>query len=171
MKPINQAERRKAFLNFLLFFIITIGVIVLLIFFSIQVPFKENANWRNKIAQVENERLFQQSFNNKMEEAMKLIDSMNVTQADPINDNKINNKLNEMASMLNDSVSVKVLYTNIVQSLQDLQRVKQSLRNAYAQTDDADETKQKMAAIQQELIKCQTAYSQQNLIIQQLQNR
>lgn len=166
MKPLNQAERRNAFLTFLLFFIITIAVIVVLIFFSVQVPFKENEHWRNEMAQVENERLFLESFNVKMENAMQLLDSMSTTQNDPIADSRINSKLNEMAAMLNDSISVKNLYNNVVQNLQDMQRAKQNLRNAYAQSDDADETKRKMADLQTELDKCTAAYNQQKQIIQ-----
>lgn len=170
MKPLNQAERGKAFFNFIIFFIITIAVIVTLVFFSVQIPFKENERWRNEIAQVDNERIFLQAFNVKMEDAMRLLDSMSTTQNDPIADTRINNKLSEMATMvMNDSMSVKQLYNNVVTNLQGLQMAKQNLRNAYAKGDDANETQEKMADIQAELVKCQAAYNQQSQIIQQLQ--
>lgn len=167
MKPLNQEERRRTFLNFLLFFIITTAVVVTLVLFSVQVPFKENERWRRQIAQMDNEYTFRQSFNAKMEYAMRLLDSMSTTQNDPLSDTKIANKLNEMANMaMNDSVSLRQFYNNVINNLQGLQRAKQTLRSAYANSDDANETQRKMQDLQIQLTQCQNNYNQ---LMQKLQ--
>lgn len=76
MQPSNQQERNKAFWNFLLFFCITVGVIVVTMLFSFQVPFKERDMLRKKQTMADNQRLTLLSFSNKMQSTLNMIDSM-----------------------------------------------------------------------------------------------
>jgi hypothetical protein len=132
MQPLNQAERRKAFINFILFFIITIAVVVTTVFFSVQVPFKQNALLREEIALVERERSFADAFVVKMSETMNKLDSVNLPdqKVPELVDGQIKDNLNKLNIMIsNDSVSSKSMYQNVVLSLEDLRNTKKQLRD------------------------------------------
>lgn len=53
MEPLNKEERTKAFLLFIVIFIVTVGIVISAVFFSIEVPRKENSSLkeRNKVLQ------------------------------------------------------------------------------------------------------------------------
>jgi Tfp pilus assembly protein PilX len=71
MKPLNQAERSSAFLNFLLLFMLTIAVIMTVIFFSIKVPFKQNEHLRYRITLNERDQEFAASFSLLLKETLE----------------------------------------------------------------------------------------------------
>lgn len=133
MRPLNAAERNQAFRNFLLFFIITIAVIIAAVFFSIQVPFKENDQLKDKIAVTEKQRDFSEQFADKMETTIKLLDSVNLAnvRAELI-DGAIDDNLRNMQAMIKSDtlVPVKNLYTNVVENFYDLKNAKKQLRDA-----------------------------------------
>lgn len=70
MKPSNQAERSSAFVNFLLLFSVTIALVVAVIFFSIKVPFRQNEQLRQRMADMQNEREFSDAFTGVLKEAV-----------------------------------------------------------------------------------------------------
>src|SRR5438067_10648036 len=109
MKPINRAERKKAFWNFLLFFLITVAVIVAAVLFSVQVPFKENDRLRKEADVAYNEKVFLQGFEIRMQETMNLLDSVNLSDRAFWFNNRIDHNIKEMTGLLNDSLSVKGL--------------------------------------------------------------
>src|SRR3954464_538814 len=97
MRPNNLVERSKAFSNFLIFFIITIGVILTCVFFSFKVPLQENEQFRAErdtlLTQKDNREYFLQ----RMENTMGLLDSVNSNKADAENiDANIGSSLTEM---------------------------------------------------------------------------
>jgi predicted PurR-regulated permease PerM len=132
MQPVNQAERSKAFLNFLLFFIITIVFILGAVFFSVQVPFKQNAKLQEQVAAFDNEKTLAERFANKLNETIGYFESVNKQDSQPERvNNQITQNLNELGSMINaDSTLFKGLYQNIINSLYDLQAAKKDLRGA-----------------------------------------
>ena len=133
MSPHNQAERSHAFRNFLLFFILTVALIIAAVFFSIQVPLKHNEQLREQLTLVENERTFSSTFVNKMSETMNLLDSIMLNEVQgkaELIDGKITENLQKMNAMINDSLSGKSLYRNVVLNFADLQRAKKQLRDA-----------------------------------------
>src|SRR5687767_11688280 len=100
MPPTNQDARRRSFLYFLLFFVITIGVITTTILFSFQVPFKENQKLRKEMDIAENEKAFMQSFGIKLEETMNMLDSVNLSADNAyLLDNKISRNIDAMLTM------------------------------------------------------------------------
>ncbi|CAN5750843.1 hypothetical protein BH10BAC3_BH10BAC3_36400 [soil metagenome] len=132
MQPVNQAERRKAFTNFLLFFLATIVLILAAVFFSVQVPFKQNDKLQEQVAAIESERTLAERFSNKLNETLGYFESVNKPgiQSEMVND-KINQNLSAMTSMISvDSTSLKGLYQNVITSLYDLQGAKKDLRGA-----------------------------------------
>ncbi len=133
MKPHNQSERNKALGSFLLFFIITVCLIVTAVFFSFQVPFKQNDQLHEQMKLVENERTFAASFTDKMTETMNLLDSVMLNEVQvksELIDGKITENLQKMDAMISDSLPQKNLYKNIVLSFAQLQNAKKQLREA-----------------------------------------
>ena len=128
MKPVNSTERKKAFYNFLIFFSITIAVLVTGLLFSFQVPFKENNKLRKEMDIAENEKSFLQLYEIKMQETMNLLDSVNLAANVYRYDNAINNNIKAMNAMLTDSVKVKGLCSKILDNLKNLQVAKEQLR-------------------------------------------
>ncbi len=116
---------------FLLFFVITIGVITTTILFSFQVPFKENQKLRKEMDRAENEKAFLQSFEIKLEETMNLLDSVNLSAENAyLMDSKISRNIDQMLTMSSsDSLSIKGMINVIIDNLKNLQLAKKQLRD------------------------------------------
>lgn len=63
MQPLNRAERSNAFFRFLLLFLITVAMVVAVVFFSTQVPWKENDKLRQTISRLKDEKTGSETFN------------------------------------------------------------------------------------------------------------
>ncbi len=137
MKPLNQSERKKAFGNFLLFFIITIAVIITAVFFSIRVPFKQNEYLLQQMDLAGNERAFAESFKNKMQETMNWLDSVNLKPNADMIDSRISNNITRMTQMAESDSTMNSFYLGIVQTLNNLQQAKFALRTQLAKNENA----------------------------------
>ena len=157
MKAINQAERQKAFLSFLLFFAITIVVVITIVFFSIQVPFRQNDQLREQMTRIENEKIFLSGFKTKMEETMSLLDSTTRVDNPILLDTRITRNISEMDAMINDSISMKNIYSHITEILVGIQTAKQQVRKAAGNEAVIADLKQKAIDLKSDLDKCQTA--------------
>ncbi len=132
MEALNQPERRKALTSFLIFFIITVALIVAAVLFSVDVPFKQNVQLREQMSIVEKERDFAEKFVVKMGETINLLDSINKNeiQSPEILDNRIKGNVGVMSEMIeNDSISQKTLYKFIVNTFAELRLAKKDLRD------------------------------------------
>ena len=131
MKPKNSKERRNSFLKFLLLFIVTVGFIVVTIFFTFQIPKKENSILKEEIKAVKKERLFQEDFQLEMNRVKSMIDSLDAPgqnfsyQNSLISDNLVD--LQELIPTKDSEVNYE-LYKGIVNSLVDLQESKKRLK-------------------------------------------
>ncbi len=153
MKPLNAAERKKAFVRFLIFFISTTLLIVLAIFFGVQVPFKQNEELRKQISVNEREKGFTETFAAKMDETKHLLDSVNraEVQAELV-DGKISENLKKMNAMIdNDSIGAKKLYQDVVQNFADLQFAKKQLRDASGKDANLSENLKQIEALKSDL--------------------
>lgn len=72
---LNAKERNEAFIKFILFFLITVAVIVGAVYFDALLPDKENEVLRQRITSLENQFYNQEQFVAIMEETKTLIDS------------------------------------------------------------------------------------------------
>lgn len=77
MKPLNTPERKKAFLNFILFYTITTLLIVLAVYFGMRVPFKQNDRLNAQLSVYEKEKEFAITFSKGASEAKAMLDSIN----------------------------------------------------------------------------------------------
>ena len=158
MKPVNQAERRRAFTNFMLFFIATIALIIAAVFFSVQVPFKQNNKLQAQVSAIENEKSLAERFANKLNETMGYFESVNKPdmQSEMLND-KITQNLSAMTSMISvDSTMFKGLYQNVITTLYEYQGAKKDLRGASSLDASVGELQSKLSQCQAELTSLRT---------------
>ena len=155
MQVQNSKERKKAFWNFLVFFVVTIGLVITTVFFSVQVPFKQNQKLQGEIARIEKERAQAEQFALKMNEAIGLFEKVNQNgEQTELIDANITKNLNELNSMIGkDSTELRMLYNNVIVSLYDLQASKKKARSISA--DDAS-----IAEVRNQLQDCQNKYAQ-----------
>ncbi|MCW3105916.1 MAG: hypothetical protein JWQ09_422 [Segetibacter sp.] len=166
MEPLNQPQRRKAFINFLIFFTITAILIIATVFLSVQVPFKQNDQLREQMSRVEKEKDFTEVFLNKMNATNNLLDSLDKKDGNvDLIDGKIKEKLTDMDAMIEkDSLAVKDLYQNIVANLSQIHAAKKELRDATSKDASLGDLKQQISQLKDDL-----ARSQNNVVILQTQ--
>jgi len=75
-KILNSKERNEAFLKFLLFFCITVALIIIAVYFNFRLPLKENSKLREKITLQTQEEMNQEKFTENMDKAMAYLDSL-----------------------------------------------------------------------------------------------
>ncbi|GAA0543367.1 type VI secretion system TssO [Chitinophaga japonensis] len=146
MKVLNRQERTTAFLWFLLFFVVTVGLFVLAVFFNYQVPVKENAELRKELNTFRKEQAFQASFLQDAEKIKVNLDSINMPNQNAIYmDQEIAKRLSNMHHAIpKDVVTHYNLYDNYVQVGLSLLQSKQQLRNLQDAQKSIAELKEKV---------------------------
>lgn len=128
MQPSNQQERKKAFWNFLLFFCITVGVIVVTMLFSFQVPFKERDMLRKKADATENHELILMKFAQGMDSIINMIDNLENEKNSFIMKNRIEKNIDDLSDVArSDSTWMREMLINVAANLKDLTSTKLSL--------------------------------------------
>ncbi|MEO6328782.1 MAG: type VI secretion system TssO [Ginsengibacter sp.] len=170
MQPTNTSQRTKAFLNFLLLFILSIGIIITTVFFSIEVPFKQNNDLRKQINIVQRDRVFSSNFLTEMSGIIAMLDSVNNTSRPDFLDGQISENINKLSSKVNaDSVYDKNLYMSIMQNLVDFQLAKKQLREVTSKADDVNDLKRQNEELRTRLDDSKAQIN--NLMIQLTQRR
>ena len=167
MKPLNTEERKKSFTTFLLFFIITIALIVGAVYFGIQIPFAQNARLKEQVARFQKENAAAESFAQKLAATKGLLDTVNKNgvQATVI-DGQILDNIKALNSMVgSDSSANKQLYQTMVQCLDNQQIALKQLRDASGKDANLANTAQELAQTKMDLATCKS----QNLQLQQMQ--
>lgn len=77
---INSKERTQAYFKFLLFFVITMVVVVLAIFFDFYTPTKENKLLKDEVYLQRRQEANQQKFVEKSKRAIALLDSLYISK-------------------------------------------------------------------------------------------
>ena len=160
MTPLNAEARRKAFITFLLFFTGTAALLIIAIFFGVQVPFKQNEKLREQLAVAQKTKTFSEGFESRMDEMKRLMDSVNRpgVQAELV-DGAITQKLTMMNTSISDSAATPKLYHDIVNAYADLQAAKKSVRDASSKDDvvknsqaQIEDLKQQVMSLNQQLM-------------------
>ncbi|MFT4092332.1 MAG: type VI secretion system TssO [Niabella sp.] len=172
MKPLNVHERQKAFQRFLLFFILTLAVIVTAIFFGVKIPYAENEKLQEQLAVVEKENHFRDDFTSAMGEAQSLLDTVNMDpQKSGLLDGRITQKIQEMDAMIaKNEVTSKGLYNQVIKALNNTQSDKKGLRAASNKDSVVAMYNAQIQELKNSLAKWQESYNQlqtQNLILRQ----
>jgi hypothetical protein len=131
MKSLNVKQRRKAFISFLLLFLLTSSLVVLIVFFNYKVPEKENNYLHNRLNYLNIEAQQTLNFAEKMDQVKGLIDSIGIkgTNVD-YTEQLISTKLALMRAkyVAEDSTS-NGMYNNIILTYLELKEAKIELLN------------------------------------------
>ena len=171
MEPKNSAARKKTFLSFLLLFVLSTAIIVVLAFSSTRVPIKDNDILKKQVAALDHEREFSKNFMAQMTAIASLLDSINTTaisSADLI-DGEISTgitKLNVMVDL--DSVQNKDLYRSVVLNISDLQRAKKQLRKATEADTDINKANRENELLTNQLEQCKNKRDELQLKVMEM---
>jgi hypothetical protein len=161
MQPKNKPERTKAFINFLLLFLLSIVIIVTTVFFSTDVPVKQSNDLRRQLHEVEKERVIAAHFLTKMSEIGEMVDSVNNSRDPDFIDTKIKEKISYLQVKAdNDTVYHQRLYQSVVKNMYDLWKAKKQLRESNGFSDKVTQLENEKAAVQQKLDKVTDQYNE-----------
>ena len=134
MEVLNKKERSSSFLLFLLMFVICVGVLLVAIFFSYQLPWKENAVLRQENKSLQFEYAYQKRFIDALEKVDQQIDSLDGAKGDFIFlDKSISSDLIAIRSKIpKDSLDDRKMYENMILTYKKLLDSKRSLKQVEA---------------------------------------
>lgn len=169
MEPKNKTDRVKAFMNFLLLFLLCIAVIITTVFFSIQVPFKQNDELRRQISIIQRERAFATDFLTEMTGIVSMLDTVSRAPNPDLLDRDIAENIKSLDSKVKnaDSVYGINLYQNVVQNMYELQRAKKQARQAGTSEEEISKLQKANADLTSQL----ETYKSLNAILQANQRR
>jgi hypothetical protein len=146
---LNSQERTQAFLKFLLFFLITVVLIIIAIFFNYRLPVRENKMLQEEVDVARTQEFYQQKFVRQMQAAVLLLDSLDKKN---VNFEQINVQLGAKMNELNglqqkDSSVYGQMNKEIVYRLQQLKDDKKIIL-------DLNTNATKLPGVQAELDNC-----------------
>jgi hypothetical protein len=166
MEPKNKTERKKTFYSFLLLFLLSTAIIVLLAFSSTRVPVKVNSLLQKQVEVSDHEREFSINFLSQMTSIVTLLDTVNATTSSnaEVIDEKISMGLGKLTNIIEtDSVQSKELFRFVVQNLSDLQRAKKQLRKSTEGSSDINSLKRDNEMLDNKLEECKSKNDQLTL--------
>ena len=92
MEVLNHKQRSRAYWFFVLFFAITVAVLVSAIFFNAYFPFKENSLLKKENAKMQKEMEIQDKFSFQLEKVKVAVDSMGMPNQNDFFNEKDGNK-------------------------------------------------------------------------------
>jgi hypothetical protein len=149
MQPLNKSDRKKAFTNFLPLFLLCIIIITTTIFFSLQVPFKQNERLLKEMRSYVKEREFSTDFMTQMSDIAGMLDTINTKALKPdLLDGRITESIKKLNLKIDaDSASDKTLYRSVVFVLSDIQTAKKQLREITGKDLNADELRKQIEGL------------------------
>ena len=148
MHPLNKAKRKKTFTNFLLLFILSIAIITTTIFFSIQVPLKQNDQLLREMRSGARDREFLAAFTTDLSGIAGMLDTINTKAQKPdLLDGSITESIKRLNTKVEaDSSADKSMYRSVVFILSDLQAAKKQLRDKTGNAANADDLRKQLDA-------------------------
>jgi uncharacterized membrane-anchored protein YhcB (DUF1043 family) len=137
-KALNAKERNKAFLKFLLFFVLTLALVIGAIYFDFRLPIRENNYLQKEIDQQRQIEHNQENFVNTMNDAVRLLDSLDKPSTDFTQINaQLEQKLLELDGLKQKDYSAYgKMDKAIVDKFWELSRAKPKLRKLDADEND-----------------------------------
>lgn len=122
MEVLNKKERSRAFSFFILFFVITVIVLLAAVFFNAYFPFKENSLLKTENTKLKKEMEKQDEFSFQLEKVKAAVDSIGVPgQNDFFNEKLSLSILADMYKKLpKDTLKNKIMYNNTILTFKDL---------------------------------------------------
>ncbi|KNB63062.1 type VI secretion system TssO [Chryseobacterium sp. Hurlbut01] len=130
MEVLNQKQRNKAYWFFVLFFVITVAVLVSAVFFNAYFPFKENSLLKKENVKMQKEMEIQDKFSFQLEKVKAAVDSMGMPKQNDFFNEKLS--LSILADMYNqlpkDTLKNKNMYNNTIMTYKDLIDAKKQIK-------------------------------------------
>jgi peptidoglycan hydrolase CwlO-like protein len=159
MKALNAKERNRAFLKFLLFFVFTLVLVVTAIYFDFKLPLKENSYLQKQIDQQRQIEHNQENFVNAMNEAVRLLDSLDKPGTDMTQiDAQLDQKMIELDGLKQKDLSAYgKMDRAILDKFLDLKRAKPKLKKLEEDEDKLARMKADLNDANTKLEEAQTA--------------
>ena len=122
MEVLYHKQRNRAYWLFVLFFVITVAVLVSAIFFNAYFPFKENSLLKKENIKMQKEMEIQDNFSFQVEKVKAAVDSIGMPQQNDFFNEKL--ALSILADMYKqlpkDTMKNKNMYNNTILAYKDL---------------------------------------------------
>ncbi|QYS89940.1 type VI secretion system TssO [Flavobacterium davisii] len=130
MEILNKKERSKAFVSFVLFFVISVTVFMSALLFNTYFPFRENELLKTENFKLKKEIEIQNKFSFQLEKVKTTVDSINApSQNDFFNEKLALSLLAEMYNQLpKDTLKNKIMYNNTIMAFKDLIDAKKQVK-------------------------------------------
>src|SRR5882757_10755206 len=155
---LNSKERNEAFLKFLLFFVVTLILVILAIYFNFRLPVRENKMLQDEIETQRQQDMNQTKFVAKMQEAVILLDSLGKGGPGTEQINlQLNGKLAELSGLqLKDNNIYGKMDKAIVEKFSDLQSLKRRLQTLQEKEDQISRMEAELNNTKTQLIQAQS---------------
>ena len=130
MEVLNKRQRNNAYLFFVLFFLITVAILITAVFFNAYFPFKENSLLKAENARMKKEMEIQNKFSFQLEKVKAAVDSIGMPkQNDFFNEKLALSTLADMYKQLpKDTLKNKNMYNNTIMTYKDLIDAKKQVK-------------------------------------------
>lgn len=149
---LNSQERNQAFFKFLLFFLVTIILIIGAVYFNYRMPTRENEMLQSEVDVQRTQDVNQQKFVSRMQEATALLDSLEKkgTNFEQI-DLQLNSKMQELSVLQQkDNTIYGKMNKVIIDRLAELQQSKRERREAALRLSRLADTEAELEKYKQE---------------------
>ena len=130
MEVLNKKNRRSAYWLFVLFFVLTVAVLVTAVFFNAYFPFKENSLLKSENAKMKKEMETQDQFSFQLEKVKLAVDSIGMPKQNDFFNEKLG--LSILADMYKqlpkDTLKNKNMYNNTILTFKDLIDAKKQIK-------------------------------------------
>ncbi len=135
MKPLNRAERNNSFFGFVILFLITIGIVITVVFFSLNVQLRENKRLRSRMLIMQNEKNLSDSFRVAMNIALNELTKFD-SKKEPaiVTKGRVEKKIERMRRIVSNmpeqnANEEKSIYDMVIQNIADLNVAKARIIN------------------------------------------
>ncbi len=152
MQPTNKQERKKAYINFMLLFLLCTAIIITTVFFSTRVPLKQNeelVQYKNAVYESNKRKT---DFTEKMVVVSLMIDSADQKKSTNIEtDVKIKKGIDDLDEMFkDDNNDENKLYQNIVKNLRYYFQAKVAVRDKADNNTDVKELNKRIVDLEKD---------------------
>lgn len=160
MVPLNSSERRQSYFIFLLFFVVSISIVVLTIFYGVQIPTRQNEQLKRQVSDLQKEQTFLKVFAVKLSKTKNMLAKINLPGVDPSTESYISANLDTLNFLGIDTISHGKIYSDITASLFALDQALKQLRANGSTSDQVAKLQQELKDTQRDLTQCQVNVAQ-----------
>lgn len=155
MEVLNKTERQKAFIAFLIAFVLTFSVMLIAVSFNFYMPKAENKMLKAENEMMKREYDYQTSFSVKIDSIRMTIDSINSPKVDNDFQQRLANVMiaNMYQKIPKDTTENKKLYNNVILAYKNIIDYKKQIRSLTHNSHLIDSLNQSAKTYKEELEK------------------